>query len=140
MQPDPTGPARATEGRFGSGATAAAPRCTDRDRRQRLGLASLARICSNDQLHFVAGMRLSQANLAIEAAVRGLGVALVRWSLAEEEFASGRLVRAWPRAAPTAYSYYFICRSDVLSNVGFALSVTGWPPAAIELDRASSSA
>jgi len=71
----------------------------------------------HDQVRLVAGMRLSQANLAIEAAVRGLGVALVRWTLAEEEFANGRLVRAWPHAAPTAYSYYFVCRSDALANV-----------------------
>jgi LysR family transcriptional regulator, glycine cleavage system transcriptional activator len=94
----------------------------------------------HDQLHFVAGMRLSQANLAIEAAVRGLGVALVRWSLAEEEFASGRLVRAWPRAAPTAYSYYFICRSDVLSNVRIC-AFRDWLAARCnESDRAGTSA
>jgi LysR family glycine cleavage system transcriptional activator len=53
----------------------------------------------------------------IEAAVRGHGVALVRWSLAEEEFARGRLVRAWPQSVPTAYSYYFVTRPQALSNL-----------------------
>ena len=62
-------------------------------------------------------MRFGQANLVVDAAVRGLGVALVRLSLAEDEFASERLVRAWPQAAPTAYSYYFVSRHGALSNV-----------------------
>jgi DNA-binding transcriptional LysR family regulator len=64
----------------------------------------------------------------------------VRWSLAEEDFASGRLVRAWPRAAPTAYSYYFICRSDVLSNVRIC-AFRDWLAARCnESDRAGTSA
>jgi len=75
----------------------------------------LAHVRHNPQ-GFAAGVRVSQANLVIEAAARGLGVALVRRSLAEEEFVTGRLVPAWPRAAPTAYSYYFLCRRDALSN------------------------
>lgn len=62
------------------------------------------------------GIRLSQADLVIEAAVRGLGVALVRTSLAEAEFRTGRLVRLWPAAAPTAYAYYFVCRPERLAS------------------------
>ena len=68
-------------------------------------------------LRFRTGMRFGQANLVVDAAVRGLGVALVRLSLAEDEFTSGRLVRAWPQAAPTAYSYYFVSRQGALSSV-----------------------
>ena len=76
----------------------------------------LARV-GQDPNRFAGGTRFSQANLVIEAAVRGHGVALVRWSLAEEEFARGRLVRAWPQSAPTAYSYYFVTRPQALSNL-----------------------
>jgi LysR family glycine cleavage system transcriptional activator len=70
-----------------------------------------------EQLHFGFGMRFDLANLVIEAAVRGLGVALVRWSLAESELANGRLVPAWLHAAPTTYSYYFVSRPGALTNV-----------------------
>ena len=62
------------------------------------------------------GTRLSQADLVIEAAMRGLGVALVRTSLAEADFRTGRLVRLWPAAAPTAYSYFFVCRPEALAS------------------------
>jgi LysR family glycine cleavage system transcriptional activator len=71
----------------------------------------------HSHLRFTAGMRIGSANLVVDAAVRGLGVALVRLSLAEDEFASERLVRAWPEATSTAFSYFFICRRDALSNV-----------------------
>jgi LysR family glycine cleavage system transcriptional activator len=76
----------------------------------------LARV-GQDPNRFAGGTQFSQANLVIEAAVRGHGVALVRWSLAEEEFARGRLVRAWPQSVPTAYSYYFVTRPQALSNL-----------------------
>ena len=66
---------------------------------------------------FGAGTRFGQANMVIEAAARGFGVAMVRLSLAEEEFTARRLVPAFPHAAPTAYSYYFVCRREALSNV-----------------------
>ena len=64
----------------------------------------LARV-GQDPNRFAGGTRFSQANLVIEAAVRGHGVALVHArSLAEEEFAQDYFVRAWPQSAPTAYS------------------------------------
>ena len=46
----------------------------------------------------------------ISTALLGLGVALARTSLVAEELDSGRLVTAFPHAAPTAFSYYLLCR------------------------------
>jgi LysR family glycine cleavage system transcriptional activator len=36
----------------------------------------------------------------VEAAVRGQGVALARWSLIQDELSAGRLLRVFPRVAP----------------------------------------
>ena len=41
-------------------------------------------------------------------AEQGNGVALVRWSLAARDVATGRLVRAMPTAVKTNWSYYFV--------------------------------
>jgi LysR family glycine cleavage system transcriptional activator len=57
-------------------------------------------------LQITAGPRFNQADLVIEAAVPGLGVALARTSLLADDIATGRLVFAFPRAAPTAFSYF----------------------------------
>jgi len=57
-----------------------------------------------------SGLRFDQADMVIEAAVLGLGVALARTSLIADEMTAGRLVYAYPRAAPTAFSYYFVSR------------------------------
>jgi LysR family glycine cleavage system transcriptional activator len=56
------------------------------------------------------GLRFDQADMVIEAAVLGLGVALARTSLIADEITAGRLVYVYPRAAPTAFSYYFLSR------------------------------
>jgi LysR family glycine cleavage system transcriptional activator len=56
------------------------------------------------------GQLFSQADLTIEAAARGLGVALARESLLGEHLASGRLVRLALPAMPTRYAYHLIWR------------------------------
>jgi LysR family glycine cleavage system transcriptional activator len=55
-----------------------------------------------------AGQRLSNAVLALEAAAAGLGLALGRQSLVEEDLASGRLVAPLRLTAPTAFSYWLV--------------------------------
>jgi LysR family transcriptional regulator, glycine cleavage system transcriptional activator len=60
-----------------------------------------------------SGLRFNQADMVIEAAVLGLGVALARTSLLADDLTNGRLVYAYPQAAPTAFNYYFICRRRI---------------------------
>lgn len=55
-----------------------------------------------------AGQRFSSADLSINAAVLGLGVALARVSLVADLLRNGTLVCPLPLATPTAFSYYLI--------------------------------
>ena len=54
------------------------------------------------------GQRFSQAALAIEAAVLGLGIALARASLVADYLANRALVCPLNLAAPTAYAYFLL--------------------------------
>jgi len=56
----------------------------------------------------LSGQRFSNADLSIEAAVRGIGVALGRFSLVADYLADGTLVSPMPVATSTAYSYYVV--------------------------------
>lgn len=44
--------------------------------------------------------QLTDSSLLVEAAVRGQGVALARWSLIQDELSAGRLSHVFPRSAP----------------------------------------
>jgi LysR family transcriptional regulator, glycine cleavage system transcriptional activator len=52
----------------------------------------------------------SDSSMLVEAAVRGQGVGLARWSLALDELALGRLVLLFPKLAalPTGLAYYVV--------------------------------
>jgi len=68
-------------------------------------LAHLGRpdtVCCHNGQHF------SDAGLLIDAAVLGLGVALVRSSLVGDHLANGALISPLRLAAPTAFSYYLL--------------------------------
>jgi LysR family glycine cleavage system transcriptional activator len=54
------------------------------------------------------GTVLTDSSMLVEAAVRGQGVALARWSLAMDDLAAGRLERPFPRAPPmpTGKAYF----------------------------------
>lgn len=56
----------------------------------------------------LSGQRFSNADLAIEAAARGIGVALGRFSLVADGLSNGSLVSPLPIATSTAYSYYIV--------------------------------
>lgn len=58
------------------------------------------------------GLRFSHAYLAIEAALAGDGVALVRRSLVAGELARGRLIAPFPLAVPSGLAYWFVCARD----------------------------
>jgi LysR family glycine cleavage system transcriptional activator len=58
----------------------------------------------------LTGPRFSQADLMLQAAAQGLGVALARHSLVSDDLQSGRLVPVLPTAMLRArYDYYFVC-------------------------------
>ncbi|MCC6533735.1 MAG: transcriptional regulator GcvA [Burkholderiales bacterium] len=55
------------------------------------------------------GVHFSHANLAIEAAIDGLGVVLSLPALAAGDIAAGRLFLPFERLVPADYAYYIVC-------------------------------
>lgn len=57
------------------------------------------------------GAIIDDSSMLVEAAVRGQGVALARWSLAVDEIHAGRLSLCFPRVkpVPTTKAYYVVC-------------------------------
>ena len=55
-----------------------------------------------------SGQRFSEAGLMIDAALRGLGVALARASLVADHIANGALICPMKLAAPTSFNYYLL--------------------------------
>jgi LysR family transcriptional regulator, glycine cleavage system transcriptional activator len=68
------------------------------------------------------GTELSDSSMLVEAAVRGQGVALARWSLAMDDLAAGRLVLPFPKVAPmpTGRSYYLAAPKENLARPSVA--------------------
>lgn len=60
--------------------------------------------------------RFGQANMVVQAAIDGLGVALGREPLVIDELAAGRLVRPFTLTAPSDFSYYFVCPRENLAD------------------------
>jgi DNA-binding transcriptional LysR family regulator len=65
-----------------------------------------------------AGSVLVDSSMLVEAAVRGQGVALARLSLALDDLAAGRLIRAFPRLRPTPapFAYYIVAPRNGLQR------------------------
>jgi len=59
------------------------------------------------------GPILSQASMAIDAAVDGQGVALARTALAAWDLIGGRLVRPFDIAMPVSFAYWIVCSKAV---------------------------
>ena len=64
------------------------------------------------------GPVLTDSSMLVEAATRGQGVALARWSLITDDLATGRLVAPFPRVRPTprGLAYYIACPRDRLAR------------------------
>lgn len=60
----------------------------------------------------IRGPVFDDSGLQVEAAIRGLGFALVRSSLVEAEIASGRLVRPLEGAVASKFGYFVVWRAD----------------------------
>jgi len=54
------------------------------------------------------GPRFNQSSLVLEAAILGRGVALAKMRLAENDLASGRLVRPFAVATPVRFAYFVV--------------------------------
>ncbi len=67
-------------------------------------LGQLGRVAASH----LSGQRFSNADLSIEAAVCGIGVALGRFSLVADGLSDGTLVSPLPIATSTLYSYYIV--------------------------------
>ena len=65
---------------------------------------------------------ISDSSMLVDAAVRGQGVGLARWSLAVDELAAGRLVLPFPqvRALPTGLAYYLAAPRESLRRPAVA--------------------
>jgi LysR family transcriptional regulator, glycine cleavage system transcriptional activator len=60
--------------------------------------------------------QLTDSSMLVEAAVRGQGVALARWSLAADELAAGKLSQPFPKVSPlaTGRAYYLVAPAENL--------------------------
>ncbi|WPO43958.1 LysR substrate-binding domain-containing protein [Tardiphaga sp. 42S5] len=66
--------------------------------------------------HPVRGMSFSDANLLLQAAAAGRGVALGRGALVADELAQGSLTRLSDTQAECAFGYYLVYRPTVMSE------------------------
>ena len=55
------------------------------------------------------GTAFDDSLTVLAGAEQGIGLALTRWSLAAQDLASGRIVRASERTVPCPRAYYFVC-------------------------------
>lgn len=68
---------------------------------------------------------LTDSSMVIEAALRGQGVGMARWSLAVDELAAGRLVLPFPKACalPTGVAYYLAAPRESLRRTAVSAFV-----------------
>ncbi|MDH3662946.1 MAG: LysR substrate-binding domain-containing protein [Alphaproteobacteria bacterium] len=60
--------------------------------------------------------RFGQANMVVQAAIEGLGVALGREPLVIDELIAGRLVRPFEAIAPSDFAYFLVCPKERLED------------------------
>ena len=71
------------------------------------------------------GPVISQASMAIDAAVDGQGVALARTALAAWDLIGGRLVRPFDTAMPASYAYWIVC-SQATAKLPKIVAFSDW--------------
>jgi LysR family glycine cleavage system transcriptional activator len=71
------------------------------------------------------GPVLSQASMAVDAAVDGQGVALARTALAAWDLIGGRLVRPFDVAMPASYAYWIVC-SEATAKLPKITAFSNW--------------
>jgi len=83
------------------------------DRSERVSWADWFRAAGVSGVDASRGPHFSNSNLAIEAAMDGLGVALAIDPLVNRDVAKGRLVRPFEVAIPSRYAYYVVSREEI---------------------------
>ncbi len=58
--------------------------------------------------------KFGQANMVVQAAVKGLGIAMGRTPLICDAIAEGTLVCPFPQVVKSQFSYWFVCRHEAL--------------------------
>ncbi|CAN7556006.1 LysR substrate-binding domain-containing protein [Phenylobacterium sp. LjRoot164] len=58
------------------------------------------------------GIELEDSIMLLESAAQGMGVALARGALVEQDLASGRLVQVLPQAVGNEFAFYLVWRGD----------------------------
>jgi len=86
---------------------------------QWLGFAGIAEVDSS------RGPVLSQASMAIDAAVDGQGVAMARTALAAWDLIGGRLVRPFDIAMLASYAYWIVC-SEATAKLPKIVAFSDW--------------
>lgn len=85
------------------------------------------------------GQRFSSAELVLEAAAGGLGVALARRSLVERELRVGELVRLLEAETPCVWSYWLVCTPERAADA-LIESFAAWLAAEVAAGGAKSGA
>ncbi|WP_298918561.1 LysR substrate-binding domain-containing protein [uncultured Roseobacter sp.] len=75
-----------------------------------------AKECGIGLPHFNRTKTYGQANLVVQAAVQGLGIAMGRGPLVADAIKDGTLVRPFEATAPSQFSYWFVCRHEALKS------------------------
>jgi LysR family glycine cleavage system transcriptional activator len=70
------------------------------------------------------GVHFSHANLAIDAAIDGLGVVLSLPALAARDLAAGRLLLPFEQSVPADYAYYIVCEPGGMERPAIQAFVT----------------
>jgi LysR family transcriptional regulator, glycine cleavage system transcriptional activator len=86
---------------------------------QWLGFAGIADVDSS------RGPVISQASMAIDAAVDGQGVAMARTALAAWDLIGGRLIRPFDIAMPASYAYWIVC-SQATAKLPKIVAFSDW--------------
>ncbi len=66
--------------------------------------------------HFTRARKYGQANLVIQAAINGLGVAMGRSPLVKDAIGNGTLVYPFGEFAQSQFSYWFVCQHAALQS------------------------
>ncbi len=83
------------------------------------------------------GRRYGQANMVIQAAIEGLGVALGRTALVHDDLQAGRLVRPFGPRVPSDYAYFLVCARSALEAPKMAAFVSWLRKEAAQVARSA---